>query len=187
MCFAGSSCEKSCIHVLVFYLLWRNSIVKALAHYNWNYKKSRYCPYTLQLFFTTAKIFSTVLYMGNDFHNDFFYYKWVYDRDYPVFTILLSKGWVCITRWVCHVVISYCISHLCFDVKTSNSFFFQFRAQVHTCSWKCKDLLLRIIFSTANNLPRHGRYSLLNSAFSAVQFLVGCKHHGMNNHFVNDE
>ena len=23
-------------------------------------------------FFTTAKIFSTVLYMGNDFHNDFF-------------------------------------------------------------------------------------------------------------------
>ena len=35
-------------------------------------QKSRHCPYTLQLFFTTAKIFSTILYMGNDFHNDFF-------------------------------------------------------------------------------------------------------------------
>ena len=46
--------------------------VKALAHYNGNYKKSRCRPYTLQLFFTTPKIFSTVLYMGNDFRNDFF-------------------------------------------------------------------------------------------------------------------
>ena len=35
-------------------------------------QKSSYRPYTLQLFFTTAKIFSTVSYMGNDFHNDFF-------------------------------------------------------------------------------------------------------------------
>ena len=34
-------------------------------------KKNRYRPYTLQLFFTTAKIFSTVLYMVKDFHNDF--------------------------------------------------------------------------------------------------------------------
>ena len=35
-------------------------------------QKNRYHPYTLQLFFTTATIFATVLYMGNDFHNDFF-------------------------------------------------------------------------------------------------------------------
>ena len=35
-------------------------------------QKSRYRPYTLQLFFTTAKIFSTVLYIGNDFYNNFF-------------------------------------------------------------------------------------------------------------------
>ena len=31
-----------------------------------------YRPYTLQLLFTTAKIFSTASYMGNDFHNHFF-------------------------------------------------------------------------------------------------------------------
>ena len=30
-------------------------------------QKSSYRPYTLQLFFTTAGIFSTVLYMDNDF------------------------------------------------------------------------------------------------------------------------
>ena len=46
--------------------------LKALAHYNWNCKKSSYCQYTLQLFFTTATIFSTVLYMGKDFYKDFF-------------------------------------------------------------------------------------------------------------------
>ena len=34
-------------------------------------QKSRYHPYTLQLFFTNATISSTVLYMGNDFHIDF--------------------------------------------------------------------------------------------------------------------
>ena len=45
---------------------------KALAHYNWNCKKSNYRPYTLQLFSTTATIFSTVLYMDNDFYKDFF-------------------------------------------------------------------------------------------------------------------
>ena len=44
---------------------------KALAHYNWNCKKSSYRPYTLQLFFTTATIFSTVLYMDNDVFKDF--------------------------------------------------------------------------------------------------------------------
>ena len=31
-------------------------------------QKSSYCPYTLQLFFTTATIFTTVLYMENDFY-----------------------------------------------------------------------------------------------------------------------
>ena len=35
-------------------------------------QKSRYRSYTLQLFFTTVKIFSTVLYMSNNFHNNFF-------------------------------------------------------------------------------------------------------------------
>ena len=50
----------------------RLSILKALAHYNWNCKKSCYLSYTLQLFFTTATIFSTVLYMDNDFYKDFF-------------------------------------------------------------------------------------------------------------------
>ena len=49
------------------------ALPKALAHYNWNHKKSRYRPYTLQLFFTTATIFSAVLYMDNDFHKDFFW------------------------------------------------------------------------------------------------------------------
>ena len=37
--------------------------------------KSRYHPYTLQLFFTTATIFATVLYMGNVFHNDYLFGK----------------------------------------------------------------------------------------------------------------
>ena len=44
---------------------------KALAYNTQNYKNCSYLPYTLQLLFTTA-IFSTVLYMGYDFHNDFF-------------------------------------------------------------------------------------------------------------------
>ena len=35
-------------------------------------QKSSYRPYTLQLFFTTATIFLTVLYMDKDFYNDFF-------------------------------------------------------------------------------------------------------------------
>ena len=48
-------------------------MLKALAHYNWYCKKSSYRPYTLlQLFFTTAIIFSTVLYMDNNFYKDFF-------------------------------------------------------------------------------------------------------------------
>ena len=34
--------------------------------------KSSYHPYTLQLFFTSATIFSIVLYMDNDFPNNFF-------------------------------------------------------------------------------------------------------------------
>ena len=46
--------------------------LKALAHYNRNYKKIRYRSYTLQLFFTTTTILSTVLYMDNDSPNDFF-------------------------------------------------------------------------------------------------------------------
>ena len=46
--------------------------VKALAHYNWSCKKISYRPYTLQLFFTTVTIFSTVLYMDKDFYKDFF-------------------------------------------------------------------------------------------------------------------
>ena len=35
-------------------------------------KKSSYRPYTLQLFFTTATIFSTILYMDNKFLQRFF-------------------------------------------------------------------------------------------------------------------
>ena len=34
-------------------------------------KNSSYRSYTLQLFVTTATIFSTVLSIGNDFHNSF--------------------------------------------------------------------------------------------------------------------
>ena len=52
---------------------FQDVVLKALAHYNWNCKKSSYRPYTLQLFFTTATIFSTVLYMGNNFYNNFFW------------------------------------------------------------------------------------------------------------------
>ena len=48
------------------------SLVKALAHYNWNWKKSSYRPYTLQLFVTTDTTFSTVLFKDNDFPKDFF-------------------------------------------------------------------------------------------------------------------
>ena len=48
-------------------------LIKALAHYNWNCKKNRYRPYTLQLFSTTATIFWTGFHKDNDFHNDFFW------------------------------------------------------------------------------------------------------------------
>ena len=34
-------------------------------------QKSSYRPYTLQLFFTTATIYSTVLYMDKDYYKDF--------------------------------------------------------------------------------------------------------------------
>ena len=34
-------------------------------------KKEIYLPYTLQPFFTTAMTFSTVLYLDNNFHNNF--------------------------------------------------------------------------------------------------------------------
>ena len=37
--------------------------------------KTLHLSYTLQLFFTTATTFSTVLYMGNDFHNNVFKIK----------------------------------------------------------------------------------------------------------------
>ena len=49
------------------------SSITAIAHYTRNCKKCSYFPYTLllQLFFTTPAIFATILYMGNDFHNDF--------------------------------------------------------------------------------------------------------------------
>ena len=47
-------------------------LVKALAHYSWNCKKSSYPPYTLQLCVTTATIYLTVLYMGSNFHNNIF-------------------------------------------------------------------------------------------------------------------
>ena len=46
--------------------------VKALAHYNWNYKKSRYRPYTLQLFFTTAQDFLNSFIYGQRFSQQFF-------------------------------------------------------------------------------------------------------------------
>ena len=46
--------------------------VKSLAHYTQNCKKFSYLPYTLELFFTTATIFSTVSYIGNEFHNYLF-------------------------------------------------------------------------------------------------------------------
>ena len=59
-------------HTFRWEQLLRWVILKALVHYNWNCKKSSYRPYTLQLFFTTATIFSTVLYMDNNFYNDFF-------------------------------------------------------------------------------------------------------------------
>ena len=35
-------------------------------------KKTRYCAYSLQPYFTTSTICSTVLYTDNDFHNDLF-------------------------------------------------------------------------------------------------------------------
>ena len=60
----------------LMYIFWHvfssKMTLKALAHYNWNYKKRRYLSYTLQLFFTTTLIFSTVLYIDNDSPNDFF-------------------------------------------------------------------------------------------------------------------
>ena len=43
------------------------------AYYTRNRTKYSYLPYTPDLFFTTATICSTVLYMGNKFHNNFFW------------------------------------------------------------------------------------------------------------------
>ena len=70
--------RKPCMNLIHAPLLNGQNVMQWLApmsikaHYNWNCKKSNYCPYTLQLFFTTAAIFSTVLYMDNDFYKDFF-------------------------------------------------------------------------------------------------------------------
>ena len=47
-------------------------LFKALAHTTQKRKKCSYLPYTLQLFFSTATIFSTVLYMDTDFHSNCF-------------------------------------------------------------------------------------------------------------------
>ena len=44
--------------------------VKAFAHYRRKCQKCSYLPYTLQLF---ATFFSTVSYIGNNFHNNFFW------------------------------------------------------------------------------------------------------------------
>ena len=49
----------------------RNPHILALAHYTQNCKKFSYCPYLMQLFFTTVTIFSTVSYMSNDFITNF--------------------------------------------------------------------------------------------------------------------
>ena len=51
---------------------WVHVRLEALTHYTQNCIKSSYLHYTLQLFVTTAATFSTVLYMGNNFRNDFF-------------------------------------------------------------------------------------------------------------------
>ena len=51
---------------------WVHVRLEALTHYTQNCIKSSYLHYTLQLFVTTSATFSTVLYMGNNFRNDFF-------------------------------------------------------------------------------------------------------------------
>mgnify|MGYP001801853749 CR=1 FL=1 len=45
--------------------------IKALAHYDRNCKKCSYLPYTLQLFFTVATIFSSFIY-GQQFSQGHF-------------------------------------------------------------------------------------------------------------------
>ena len=47
------------------------SVAKGLAQYARNCKVCSYFPYTLQLFVTSATIFSIDLYMGNYSHNYF--------------------------------------------------------------------------------------------------------------------
>ena len=53
----------SCIYIPIT----TKPCLKAIAHYTLHCKKCSYLPYTLQLVVTTATIFSTVVYMGNDF------------------------------------------------------------------------------------------------------------------------
>ena len=47
-------------------------VIKALAHYNWNYKKSRYRSYTLQLFSQLQKIFQRFYIWATIFATIFF-------------------------------------------------------------------------------------------------------------------
>ena len=48
----------------------QGDLVKALVHYNWNYKKSRIVQ-THYKFFSQLRRFFQQFYMGNDFHNYF--------------------------------------------------------------------------------------------------------------------
>ena len=77
------------------YITW---IFEALAHITRNCKKCSYLPYTLQLFFTTGTIFSMVLYMGNDFRNDFF--RKIFAVLCVVCKAILSGNWLptCVTQ-----------------------------------------------------------------------------------------
>ena len=77
-------CHISSLQKICFCKIQKKNL-KAFAHHNWNCKKSSYHPYTLQLFFTTAMIFPTVLYMDNNFHNDFF-------RKIVVKIVVVCKG-----------------------------------------------------------------------------------------------
>ena len=59
-------CHISSLQKNMFLQNTKNNL-KALAHQNWNCKKSSYPPYTLKLVFTTATIFQQCFYMSNNF------------------------------------------------------------------------------------------------------------------------
>ena len=143
--------------------------VKAIAHYTQICKKCSYLPYTLQLFFTTAAIISTVLCMGNDFPNDFVLKKMavlcvVCKALNTTFQLLIT-----VFNWATRVFQYLSIVPLCSRIVRSDSTLYiaqswelwlgsTHSAGAHIPLWKCKLRTILACFAIVSHVPKPGRH-----------------------------